>query len=756
MTGAAARPGRAGARTVAALAALTGLDDAALHALLCRRPDLAVPPPASFGALAARAVSRPSVDRALAGLDRHVLDVAEAVCALHPLGPLDEEAVALGVGADPAAALGILTDLLLVIDGVPLQTLTEALGPAPAGLGTPLAELAPGATVPDPASLHERLDDAPDAARRVLDALRDGPPVGVVGRGAAASGSQWLLDHEILHPLEGGQVTLPLETALLLRGGRTHPAAQPVPPVLTGPTRPAAAVAAESARAAEEIVRLVELVVRRWAQDPAPALRSGGLGVRELARVATVLEVPPHEAATVLEIAAAAGLVGDGEDREGTVFLTTTPEAAGWLEAELAPRWAELATAWLESRRAAWLVGERDDRGTRLAALGPGLDRGWTARLRRRVLDALAQQPAGLATPADELHALLTWSRPRATPDSAATAAVLDEAALLGVTGAGALSSAGRALVDAGQAPPDEKHAAVTAALAEDLPAPVAEIIIQGDLTAVVPGRPTPGLAELLDLSSQVESRGAGLTVRFTAETLRHALDSGLEPDDLLARLTAASRTPLPQALEYLVGDVGRRHGRLRVGAATSYLRTHDETATREVLADPRFAPLGLREIAPTVLVSSLPPASLARMLEEAGGSPVLEGPVGSLAGSRRDRQPALRIAPRSQSDVRVRTLDDATVTELVTKLRGGHRSGASSGSDATAADPGHAVALLRDAAASGSAVSIVVVGPSGAVQRRRVRPLSVDGGRARLLDLDRERSIVVAVHRISAVSTGR
>ena len=53
---------------------------------------------------------------------------------------------------------------------------------------------------------------------------------------------------------------------------------------------------------------------------------------------------------------------------------------------------------------------------------------------------------------------------------------------------------------------------------------------------------------------------------------------------DLLERLAAVSRTPLPQALEYLVGDTARRHGRLRVGGAGSYLRTLEN-----LLEQPRY-----------------------------------------------------------------------------------------------------------------------------------------------------------------------
>ena len=726
--------------------------DADVVALLRERPDLPVPPPTTLTALAARACSRPSVERVLAGLDQHVLEVAESVCALGGLGPVDAAAVRAATGAgDPTAAASVdaavarLERLLLVVGGLPVLALHEALGPYPARLGPPLAALdAAHAPVTTPEALTAVLADAPPAARRVLDALVTGTPVGVTS-GEPSGPTRWLLDHGVLQRLGATQVVLPLETGLAARGGRTHPEPHPHPPQVEAPTRPAAVVAAESTRAAEELVRLVGVVVRQWTQEPAPALRSGGLGVRELRRLAGDLGTTPEQAAEIVEIAAMAGLVGPDDDGERPVLGPASP-AADWAEDELADRWVTLAEGWLASTRMPWLVGTRDDRGTLRAALGPGLERGWVARLRRRVLAVLASLPAGAAPTAADVHAVLRWQAPRATPPEASVAAVLAEAELLGLTGAGALGSAGRALVTG----TDD----VAAALAADLPDPVGEILVQGDLTAVVPGRPTRELAELLDQVADVESRGAALTVRFTDESVRRALDAGTEAPALLERLAAVSRTPLPQALEYLVGDTARRHGRLRVGGAGSYLRTPDEATTRALLADPRLAALGLREIAPTALVSRALPGELLETLRRTGAAPVLEGPGGASVGARPDARRAVRTAPRVQraGEVQVQGPDDVALERLVGRMRAGQER-ADQRDDLPATDPVHTVAALREAASAGSAVRVVLIGASGRPERRRVRPVSVEGGRVRLVDLDRESELVVAIHRISAVA---
>ena len=79
------------------------------------------------------------------------------------------------------------------------------------------------------------------------------------------------------------------------------------------------------------------------------------------------------------------------------------------------------------------------------------------------------------------------------------------------------------------------------------------------------------------------------------------------------------SRTPLPQALEYLVRDVARRHGELRAGSAGSYLRSDDETHLDQLLARRDLSHLQLRRIAPTVLISTTPLDVLLPRLRELG-----------------------------------------------------------------------------------------------------------------------------------------
>ncbi|KAE8762845.1 helicase-associated domain-containing protein [Georgenia thermotolerans] len=765
---------RAAVATGTALVAeLAGRDDDRLAALLVARPDLATPPPSSLTALAARSGSRPSVERALTGLDTVELAVAEAAVALAPLHRPTPAALTKAVGLDATPAHRRLTELALLVKDLPVPALAEALGPHPAGLGPTLTELdntgpAPathdGAAPAAPttaAALKAAVREAPASAVGTLDALTWGPPVGTVAADHLPEGAAWLLDHGLLRRLSPTQVVLPREVALAVRGGRTH-REPPGPPADAVRSYPAPVVEAESARAAEEIVRLVGLLLQTWHAQPATVLRTGGIGVRELRRTAGALEVGDAEAALVAELAAMAGLLAQEGD-EGVAWAPSR-EALDWREDPVPVRWARLARAWLRSARTPWLVGTRSDPGTLRAALEPTLERGWAVELRTRALGVLAELPAGAAPDAAQVHARLTWHRPRATAPERTVAAVLAEAELLGLTGAGALSPAGRAVL-AG-----DDVDAVAAALEASLPAPVGELFVQGDLTAVVPGRPEPELAELLAACADVESRGAALTVRFTAGSVRRALDAGLGATELLDALAARSRTPLPQPLEYLVRDVARRHGQVRVGTAGAYLRVEDAAAGATLQAAPALAELGLRSIAPTVLVSPADPAEVLDALHAAGLAPVLEGPDGTVvvtglgAGGprpgprgRNGRVRGLPTFPGAASSTYSRRLDAGDLGGVVARMQAGEeqarRDAARRGAGTPAAtDPVHALVVLREAAEAGGAVEMVLVGATGRAERRRVRPVHVDGGRVRVLDLDRESELTVAIHRISAV----
>ncbi|UFU04566.1 helicase-associated domain-containing protein [Ruania suaedae] len=280
------------------------------------------------------------------------------------------------------------------------------------------------------------------------------------------------------------------------------------------------------------------------------------------------------------------------------------------------------------------------------------------------------------------------------------------------------------------------------------LPPAVEDLILQGDLTGVVPGRPGPALAALLAQAAEVESQGAAVTVRFTAASVRRALEQGSSAGDLLERLRAASRH-VPQPLEYLIHDTARTHGQVRVGTARSFVRVDESTAAR-LLGEPALGGLGLRAIAPTVLIARAEPAELVAALRDAGANPVLEGPDGATIAIPRTRARAPHPAMAEESP------ETPSAAEVVRHMRAGEERARHLLADRARAvddtDASHTLEALRMAARSGTSVELEVAGGRGGTQTRVVLPLAVDGGWVRVRDVRREADITVAPHRIVAV----
>ena len=693
-------------------------------------------------------------------------------------------------------ALEHLGQLALVIEGRPLAALEAAFGPHPFGLGPWAAE--PLSAERLPPTLEELSEEAsggkpviPAASVEMLQALTWGPPAGTLRAGSTAPGAAPLIDRGWLERSSDAhgrtRFILPRQVALALRGGRLTREPLTAPEVGDLETVGADVVASEASFHAEEAVRLVAALLEEWGREGGTIRRTGGVSARALARTADALGLETDDAARIIEIAASAGLLGLDED--GAAWVPSF-QAAGWLTDSLPQRWAPLALAWSGSARTPWLTGTRDDDGTLRAVLSPDLEAGWAARLRARVLALLGDLPPGASATPAFVRAALTWQSPRRLIPGGAISAVLAEAETLGITGGGALTEAGRILArraaasldeqapglsggptdpgDAGRAEEaggeayaeplsdDQALTALETALAADLPAAVEMILVQSDLTAIVPGRPAPELAALLERTSVVESRGGALTVRFTPESVRGALDVGYRAEEITQEIGRYSPTPLPDSLSVLIQDAARHHGAVRVRAVSALLRIGDEATAAGLLAEPRLRDLGLDQVAPGILVATASAGQVLRELRATGLAPVTEDASGHLvvgpATAQQTRRAPEPTRPGSEHSVRRRRPGRRELTTLVGRLRVGQEALQAAGETAVATDPVHALAVLRQAQSSRSRLRLSLAGPDGAVQERQVRVMAVEPGRVRLRDVVRETELTVAVHRIVSV----
>lgn len=715
--------------------------------LLRDRPDVATPAPRDCAQLAARTAVASSVRRALAHLTRLELGVLDALVVQSRHQPVRRETLASLVHAAPEsvdAALARLADLALIwplatgytVPTVLPRVLDRVSGIAPLG-EHPLAAETITARV-------ERLDEP---TRELLDHLAANGATATASRRGAGRRARPVTDlvrEGLLRWVSDTALEVPGEVVLWLRSGRTTLDPVDVTPALTTTPVDATRVEDAAAAAAQEFVGRVATMLQGWELAPPRVLTTGGLAVRDLGAVGDRLHVDSPTAALVVETAASAGLLAVGADADGASVWLPTPGYDSWSLRPEAHRWLVLAQAWLRQDQRPWLAGTKDDQGRPRHALSGTSDQ-QLPEVRRLVLEQLALLTHGSALAADggeaSVAARVGWLRPR-WPASASESAVwcVRGATELGLLGAGALSEAGRALVAADPVTAEER-------MADTLPQPLREFLLQADLTAVAPGVLAADIAQGLQAMADVESRGGATVHRFTPSSIRRAFDAGWSAAEVHEFLAVTSATPVPQPLTYLVDDLSRSHGSVRVGRAEAFLRCDDPALLSALLADPRTAPLGLRRLAPTVVISTALPDVLLPLLRDLGAMPVLEDETGAVRIARPDpRRAAASAARRAAARPAPQRLD-----RIVAAIRAGDRAAAGR-TQARAASPTDIATALRAAIEAAESVLIDYVDNQGTTTRRLIRPERFDAGWLRGYDTRADEHRIFAAHRISVV----
>ncbi|GAB3875892.1 helicase-associated domain-containing protein [Kibdelosporangium lantanae] len=677
---------------------LAGLDEAALTGLLRARPDVRVEPvPRGFEQLAQRLCGSESLVMALRSVDRDAIVVGQAVAALESLATV--EAVAHLVAAPEQAVRDALDELTgrglawsasgtvhlperlaehwsaEIGGGRPLATVARsvladdlrstavALGIEVAGLRKPelIAQLVE--VVSDARAMADVVRRLPRPARDRLDQLRHGYAhyyPGYGGQGGTAASADRALAAGGLVVRVHGRWEMPREVGVaawlaqrdLLVTGRPR---IPLAAVAAG------AVLAPAQAAAQDLLRGVTTLLDEARSSSIVALKKGGVGPRERTRLAARLALSAEVLALGIDLTYAAGLLGQAD-----AGYAPTERYARWREAPPARQWSELATAWFTLEHA---PTSREIEGDR--ELPPPLPLASAAgALRRAVLRAAR---GGLSVRAVGEH--VDWFFPlhgyEAVQLRDKVAAAVREAELLGVVATDTLTDCGEqllAVLDGGSA--DAEPVDVVDALAERVAGVLVEtpctVILQSDLTAVVSGQPTAAVSRLLGAAAESEVRGVAGVWRFSPASVRAALDAGWTAARLLAELAAVSDRPVPQPLEYLVTDVARQHGKVRVRGMRSCV-VADETTITEILHTRSLARLSLAQVAPTVLSSPYELDEVLARLRAAGLSPVAEDASGTVIVEQRQEHRA--SAPRSP--VRPASRARLSPAELATQLLG-------------------------------------------------------------------------------------
>ena len=700
--------------------------DDALASIFKLRPDLVSPVPNDFSALAARATSTPSLVRALDSINMWHYQIIEAACALPE--PFKKSEIVAVTSEETAFALDHLWQMgLLYKEGNNYRTPTNLkmlIGDEPAGLG-PIAVKKFDFSI---------LKEIPKVSEEVLAKLTWGPPRGQIGNiKKPGNAIGWLLDNGVLVALDSNTVALPRDVAIKLRGGKIHKDMVSKAPNLIGKEVVQKQIDLAAIANISTILRWCEELLHNLSDEPPTALRTGGLGVRDLKKIAEHLGIDETCAGFVAELCYLGGLlVIDSDDQ-----ILPTSAFDIWLTKSAEERWYSLVVLWLDTSRVSGLIGKNSDKN--VAPLGPELDRAGASLIRRSTLKVLNDNPQ-LTPDVKSLQEIVKWINPqRANNDYVEW--TLREAEWLGITGQGALSTFGSNLLS------EKEELEIESAL----PKPVDHILIQADNSAVAPGPLTPELASEMGTIADIESRGGATVYRFSDSSIRRGLDHGKTGDQIKTFLSKISKTPMPQPLEYLITDIAKRHGRLRVGSAHTYIRCEDEGLVQQILHDKKCEHLRLRKIAPQVLVTDFELAEVIGELREFGYLPAAENSGGVLLS-----QPNLRRSKSRPKPPRIisefTAPKDAIVTAAVKTIRAGERSkkvepiipGTSSN---------ETLALINQYINEGKSLIISYADNNGGVSNRIIEPISISLGTLTARDETSDEILQFRIPRINGVA---
>ena len=700
--------------------------DDALASIFKLRPDLVSPVPNDFSALAARATSTPSLVRALDSINMWHYQIIEAACALPE--PFKKSEIVAVTSEETAFALDHLWQMgLLYKEGNNYRTPTNLkmlIGDEPAGLG-PIAVKKFDFSI---------LKEIPKASEEVLAKLTWGPPRGQIGNiKKPGNAIGWLLDNGVLVALDSNTVALPRDVAIKLRGGKIHKDMVSKAPNLIGKEVVQKQIDLAAIANISTILRWCEELLHNLSDEPPMALRTGGLGVRDLKKIAEHLGIDETCSGFVAELCYLGGLlVIDSDDQ-----ILPTSAFDIWLTKSAEERWYSLVVLWLDTSRVSGLIGKISDKN--VAPLGPELDRAGASLIRRSTLKVLQDNPR-LTPDIKSLQEIVKWINPqRANNDYVEW--TLREAEWLGITGQGALSTFGSNLLS------EKEELEIESAL----PKPVDHILIQADNSAVAPGPLTPELASEMGTIADIESRGGATVYRFSDSSIRRGLDHGKTGDQIKTFLSKISKTPMPQPLDYLITDIAKRHGRLRVGSAHTYIRCEDEGLVQQILHDKKCEHLRLRKIAPQVLVTDFELAEVIGELREFGYLPAAENSGGVLLS-----QPNLRRSKSRPKPPRIisefTAPKDAIVTAAVKTIRAGERS-----KKVESIIPGtssnETLALINQYINEGKSLIISYADNNGGVSNRIIEPISISLGTLTARDETSDEILQFRIPRINGVA---
>jgi len=432
------------------------------------------------------------------------------------------------------------------------------------------------------------------------------------------------------------------------------------------------------------------------------SIARGGVSAGDVTRVRAVLGDLPSELGNLVALLAQAGLLVRSDQYWHTADLTQ------WRAQDNTARWATLSDAWLNSlpTELVQILGTRVDWNDGLTAFIE-----WTY-------------------PLD--HTWLTKDLPRTR----------ELAEALGLHTQGVRTQLGAMVVT-------NNGAGARAALNAHIPEQIDKVMLQSDLTIIAPGPLRADLEAELRLYALVESRSLASTYRLNPILISRAMDAGATAASIEAFLSSISSTGIPQPVTYLIADIGKKHGSIRVRpvGVSSLITCSDVTLTQRVKADSNLTALELAHdpAEPQHLSSPFETSVVMRNLLAAKYPAVLENETGEIqrwVEPRRGRPVtrAVNTAPQTTSSISVVAFDALIERLLGTPL------------PQTGSDEQWLTRQIEVAIRLKSTLLLTVSLPDGSSREFVIEPRALNNGRLRALDKRSEVERTIPLSSISVV----
>lgn len=362
-------------------------------------------------------------------------------------------------------------------------------------------------------------------------------------------------------------------------------------------------------------VSALERLLAHMDQNAAPALQSGGLGVKSVRSVSKTLDLPSATTGLLIALAIELELIGHvtvsvtgrGRNRRETVECRATAEAQTWSTQPAVMRWERLVTTWLDSSRI-----PADDKPVERYDLGR--PDSVASMLRKAFVSLLGEIPAGMAISRADL---VSWAGFRchglAAQDDVFPQ-MLNQMAILGLVPEGnpvAISELTRALI-AGHD------------LAGIVESGSETFIMQADHTIIAPPDLDSDVRSTLGQIARLESEAGAMIFRIDETSMVAAHDSGSSGDEIISFLMSHSSTELPPAVERMIHDAWARHGTIIIGSARTWITSEDPVVLSQAVAVKKAkltavnASTAISELDRTKVMSALRDAGLPALDTEA------------------------------------------------------------------------------------------------------------------------------------------